>query len=259
MSCPGALCRAPPLSVLGPDALCVEARRSRALFVGSRRSLCRGPALFRHSLCRDRAFSEPEPGGARRSLSQDPALSRSCRRPALSVSVPGALRVRARRSLCRRPALSVSVPGGLCVGPRRSVSGPGAFCSLCRAPALSVSGPGGLCVGARRFCVGALRSFCRGPALSVSGPGALCVGPRRSLLYGDLRRAPGSHVCRAPALSASGPAPACHLSVRGPPAQSGLMDLARSHTPPFSRATHPLLQASTSDPRATYSGAGWVG
>ena len=135
MSCPGALRRAPALSVLGPDAL----------FVGSRRSLCRGPALFRHSLCRGQVFSESERVG--------PAVCRATRR--------SLTRVGARRSLRLGPALSVSGPGALCVGPRRSV---------CRAPAFSVSG----CVGAGAFCVGAGSCLCPAPA-------ALCQGPALSV------------------------------------------------------------------------------
>ena len=128
MSFPDALCRAPALSVLGPDTLCVGARHSLALFVRSRRSPCRGPALFRPSLCRGPAFSESEPG----------ALSSLCRCLAVSVSQPGALSL-------------MLAPGALCVGARRSLTRcVGARRSLCPGPALSVSGPGALCVGPRR-------------------------------------------------------------------------------------------------------------
>ena len=139
MSCPGALCQAPTLSVLGPDALCFGARRSRALYVRSRRSLCRGPALFPHSLCCGPAFSESEPG----------ALS-------LSVSGPGGLCRATRRSLTR-----VGARRSLCVGPRRSLC-PGPALFVCRATALSVSGPGALCVRARQ-------SLCRAPAFLCRG------------------------------------------------------------------------------------------
>ena len=123
MSGPGArpalsLCDALALSVSGarrclprfsgPSGLCVtycalSASGPGALFVGARRSLCRGPAL---SLCQG---------------------------PALFVG-PGALRVGAWRSLFRGPALSVSGPGALSL----SVSGHGAL-SLSLGPALSLS------------------------------------------------------------------------------------------------------------------------
>ena len=108
MSCPSALCRAPALSVLGPNALCVGARRSRA-WPG---------ALPTLSVSRP-AVSDSEPGALSLSVSGPGGLS--ARPGVLSlVSAPGAFCVRARRSLCPGPAVFVS---GLGV----SVSGPGAL------------------------------------------------------------------------------------------------------------------------------------
>ena len=106
--------------------LCSSPCRSAVVCVGSRRSLCRGPAL---------------------SASGGPALF--VWGPALFVLGLGALYVRARIRARR------SLP--LCLGPRRflcdalAVLGPGALCvgagrSLCRGPALSVLGPGALSV-----------------------------------------------------------------------------------------------------------------
>ena len=148
------------------------------IFVANLSGLCRALAFSVSGL----AHSVSNPGalcvgsgalcvGPWRSVS-GPALSVS-----LSVSGPGALCVRLRRSAC------VSVC--MCVGPRRSV---------CRVPGLSVSGPGAFCVGARRS-----------QALSVSGPDALCVGPRRSLYRCALSVGPLRSLVRAPAPSVSGP------------------------------------------------------
>ena len=146
MSAPGALA----LSLSGPGALCVGARRSSdTLYVAARLSLSQSSALSR-SLCRGPAVSVARPG----------ALS--------LVSAPGALCVRARRSLCPGPAVSVSGPGAL------SVSG------LCRAPALCVGARRSLCRGPAFLCQGPAL-FVSGPGVSVSGPGAICVGARRSL------------------------------------------------------------------------------
>ena len=150
------------LFVSAPCALCVR--------VGARRSLCRAPALSRS--CRDPALSVSGPGalarvGTRRSLRQGPALSiPGCGALPASVSGPGALCVGApalSRSLCRGQALPVSVSG----------RGPGALA------ALSVSGPGALRVGAR--CRGFL---CRGLGSLCVWPGILCVWTRRSLCRG---------------------------------------------------------------------------
>ena len=137
------------LSVLGPGALCV----------GARRSLHRGPLLLVSgpgALCRE---SASEPGG-----------------PLPRLYFPGTdgLCVEAQRSVRRGPAgptRCLSGPGALCVGARR-----GDRCSLCRARR-SVSGPGALCVRARR-------SVCR-PALFVSGAGALRVGAGALFLSGS--------------------------------------------------------------------------
>ena len=136
VSGPGALCVGP---ARGPRSSC----RSLALFVSGPGALCQG-------VCGARAVSVSELGALQRSLYRRPALcgglsvSGLCRRLlsefvsgpgglAVSVSGRGAVSVR-RRSLCRRPALFVSGPGALRrVGPRRS---------LCWAPALFVSGPG---------------------------------------------------------------------------------------------------------------------
>ena len=113
------------LSVTGsPPTQIARDRRGptqRALGVRVRRSLSRGPAL---------SCVEAQ-------LSLCGALALSVSGPVLSVSDPGALCVRARRSpcqarcsvcrlvaLCRAPALSVSGPGALCVGLSRSVLGP---------------------------------------------------------------------------------------------------------------------------------------
>ena len=131
----------------GPTQNSVGRGPPPALYVGARRSLCRGPSL-----------SMSGPGalcvGARRSL---------CRGPALFVS--GA-RGGELRSLCRAPALF------LCRGPALFLSGPGALCQgLCRGPPiLHVTTPGRAAsvseLGAlRRFCVGARRSA----AVSLSG------------------------------------------------------------------------------------------
>ena len=230
MSGPGALALSLSLSVLGPGVLlsvsrcgplCVGARRSRTIFVGSRHSLSWGPAFY--SLCRG-----------------PPSL---CRGLALSVSGPGAL------------SLIVSGPGGLCVGPRRSlcqgpalsVSGPGAL-------ALSLSGPGALCLGAQHssLCVAVWPSLCRGLALSVSGPGALslvvsgpgglCVGPRRSL-------------CRGPALSVSEPG-GLSDAVRGSHCQGPtpplLIDLNPYPYAPSFCSCCSLPPSFAGNPRATY-------
>ena len=159
----------------GPDALSVRARRSLALFVGPRRSVCQAPAL--------------------------------------SVSGPGALCVGAQRSLspgalCRAPALSVSGPTNLSPSVSRlgalslvsSVSGPGALslsvgarCFLCRAPALLMSKPRHplalcvrICVGPQRsstpLCVGASARCVGGPSLAQEPAlcRLCCVGPQRS-------------------------------------------------------------------------------
>ena len=152
------ICSAPRLSAL----------------VGSRRSLCGGPAL---------SVSGP---GARQTSVSGPGAFSSC--PVLSAS--------ARRSLA---ALSASVSGpwrshAVCVGPWRS---------LCRAPALSVLGPGAPCVGARRFS----RCLCWASALSVSSlcGGTLSIALRRSLsLSGALCVRARRSLCGAPTLSASG-------------------------------------------------------
>ena len=120
MSCPGVQCRSPTFFVLGPHALCVGARHSRArcagacssntLCVMARLSLSQSPAL-RCSLCRGLVVSVTRPG----------ILS--------PMSVPAAL----WGSGAVRPAVFVSGlaflwPGTLCAGTRRS--GPCAFCIL---------------------------------------------------------------------------------------------------------------------------------
>ena len=111
MSCPGALCRAPELSVSGPDAHCVGARRSLALFVEPQSSLCQAPTLTVSGLGA-LSLSLSGPGalcvGPRRSLSRSSALSRSL--------------CRARRSLCWAPS-----PGA----PRQSIRAPPILQSAC--------------------------------------------------------------------------------------------------------------------------------
>ena len=159
---PGALCVGPRRSfVSGPGALCVGTRRSqwRALALSAT-----GPALS----VSGPTLSVSRPGrlcigapwvGARRSLSLY-----LCRAPALSVSGPGAIGVRVRRSWCGAPALSVS----FCVRARCSLRRASALSSLCRDLCRAWRSPSA-CVGP-----GAL-------SLSVSGPDALCVGARCSL------------------------------------------------------------------------------
>ena len=212
MSCPGALRRAPALSVSGPDALCVGARRSLTLFVGSlgpRRALCRGPA-----------FSESGPG----------ALSR--RGPALCASSPGTL-CRTRRSVARiGPRRSLSGPGALSL----SVSGPGALCGLptlprrflCPSLALSRSLCRDLCRGlALSRSLRPRRSLCRLSvrALSLSLCRDLCWVPAAAPFRRCLCRVPaliGSScvsarpsLCRSPALFVLGPG--AHLALPGAP------------------------------------------
>ena len=163
----------------GPGAPCV----------GARRSLRRGPALSRDSLCRGTVLSVESSQDFifryRRSACR--SVYRSvCRGPALFVSEPGALSIAARRSLYRG-ALCVG-SGALSVAARRS---------LCRArhAALSIGlwrvwSPDCSCIGARLFsslCVVAQRrrSLCRGPAFFCRGSvffgSEPCVGARRSL------------------------------------------------------------------------------
>ena len=155
--------------------------------------MCRGPAVPWSCRRLGRCFCE--------------ASAVSMSGPALFVSGPGALCIRARA----RPALLASGPGAPCVGARCSLSrvGVGARWSSPKTPAPGALWGPALCVGARRsvsrpgafcVCVGAARSF------FVSGPGALCRGPalfvtgaRRSLCRGP------ALLCRAPALFASGP------------------------------------------------------
>ena len=100
--------------------------------------VCRAPPLSR-CLCRAQALSVSGPGPAARC--QGPAGPRRslCRGPALFVSRPGA----------------VSGPGALCVRARRSVSGSvlgpgGPLPALCVSLSSAVSVPGTLCVGPRR-------------------------------------------------------------------------------------------------------------
>ena len=203
-----------------------------ALWVGPRRSLCRGPTLSvgLRSLCRGPALSLRGPALC-------VAVCVKVRRSSLDALCVGP---RARRCLCRAPALSASGPGSLLFvsgsgAARRSLSG------LCRGPgplssgpavSVSVSGPGALSVGAgcsvsgRSALCPARARLCRGaavlPTLSVSGSGlcrgpanVLCVGPRRSLCLcvgpgalsvGFCVRAwrAASVLCRGPALSVSG-------------------------------------------------------
>ena len=247
MSCPGALCGAPALSVSGPTLSVVS------------RSLCQVPALsvsgpaVSRSLCRAPALSHR----GRRSLSRSPALFRC---------------VRARGSMCRGPALSasgpalfVSRPGALCVGARRSVSGPGpANLSLSvwglgalllvsepGALSLSVSGPGFLCQ-ALALCRRSLSNLSRGPGLLLSvsdvGPGALpplcdsCVGPQRSL-----GRAPTLSVsCRAQRSlsgSVSGPGALCQ-GPTGPEAQAPALSV-KPQPVSLSVCRAPALSASS--------------
>ena len=151
--------------------------------------------------------------GPRRSLCRGPALLRSfCQVPALSVSGPGALCVRALHSsdvLCRGPAFSQSEPGALsfcvCVS---GIARPGSL-SLVSAPgtlSLSVSGP----------------ARCVRPRRSVSGP-ALCVGGRwlyEALIVGPASLCAGPHPPWAPSSD-----PRCHSNpcatpffCHGPPA-----------------------------------------
>ena len=202
----------------------------KALCVGARHSLCRGPALSVSgpgaALCLARALSGGLCVGARRSL---------CQGPARVVSGPSAL----CRGLCRGPPIlinAVCVGLALCVGARRfpavsRMSGPsGLRWSLCRGPALFVSGTGALYVGARRslcwastpillnaLCVGLRRSLRRSSALS----GAVCVGPAvlsQSFCVGPRRLCVGlgRSLCRAPALFVSGPSALCVALCVGP-------------------------------------------
>ena len=199
------LCRVPSLYVSGPGALCV----------GARRSLCRGPARSVSgpgALCVGAALFVSGPG----------ALCLGARRPALSVSGPGAfsLSVTGPGAFCRgRCSLCWWSRRSSCVEPRRSLCRYPAphyaqvtsvysiqicfsvakLSGLCRAPALSVSGPGALSLSVSCPCcfrVQSSRSLSRVPALSVSGPGALCLRARRSL-------------CQGPALFVSGPGALC--------------------------------------------------
>ena len=216
----------------GPDALCVGARRSRALLVGSRRSLSWGPAFFRRSLCRGPALSTSGAGalcvGARRSVSGPGTVCVATRRSLTRC-------FRARRSLCGAPTLSVSEPGGPsvavrgshCRGPNPpplSVSAGRCGRSLCRAPTLSV------CVGLGSLCQGSALSIAR-LALSVSGAaimGRRCGAVTALFCVGDRP---------SPQLRS-----ACHLSAPRAPSP------VRSHGPgPFSRI------------RATYPGEKGVG
>ena len=127
-----------------------------------------------------------------------PGASSECRGPALFVPGPGAPCVGARRcwvGVGARP----SSPGALSVRARRSVSGPNALCVGARR---FVSWPGALRIGARR-------SLCRGLVrhLSVVGRRSL-FGGRRSLCRGPAlsvgaRRRDRRSLCRAPALFVS--------------------------------------------------------
>ena len=215
MSCPGALRRAPALSVSGPNAL--------ALFVGSR-ALCVGTS----ALC----------PGPWRSVSGPGALSG----PSVLFVGPSTLSQRSLRrgpvpgALCGRPPC-----GALCVGPRRSVCvGPRPSLAACveprrQTPALFVSGPAAVSgPGALSLSVSGPGALCQGPAPVVSGPGILCVG---SLSVSGSVSGPGAlpplFLCRAqhslalfvgprhplrrgPALSVSGlGAGPCALSVSG--------------------------------------------
>ena len=207
--------RRPAPLVSGPGALChvggVGARRTGALCVGIRRSLCRGPALSMRSgalcqgvcgagrfLCRSSALFSALCVGARRSVSSAPAVSVSG--PSVRLSGPGAVSVRLRRSLCRAPTLF-----------------------LCRGPALHASGPGAPYVGVRRsrcrgrrlgpavlsqdslgqvpaVCVLGSGAFCQARRRSLCRPGALCSGPGALRACRGLARALAGALCVGPAL-----------------------------------------------------------
>ena len=143
------------------------------------------------------------------------SLRSLCGGPAVSVSGPGGLCVRARHPFRRSAVSALSVSGALCVGARRS---------LCRArPPLSRS----LCQAPARFlCRTLAGSLCRRPVLSVSGPGVLSVEPQRCRSLCRVRRSLSrllsvsepDALCQTP-LSVSGPGT---LPVRWAPAVSVL-------------------------------------
>ena len=234
------LYRAPALSVSGPGALCVGARRS----VSGPGALCVGP-------CVGPWRSVSGPGavcvGLCRAPCQAPAAQRS---PGTLCVGPGALFVRAPlsrflcRDLCRAPALSLRSPcrAGERRAPARSI------CLRPVAPALSVSAPRSFCVCwvpplSRCLCPAPGQScLCQGPALGP-WPRALCVGPR----YVGPRHFLAVCVRVHPRHSAS---------MRMPPI--GPQDIGATHPDPSNRARalnsdlRPRPQLRSADPRATH-------
>ena len=144
VSAPGTLL---PLSVSGPDALCVGPALSASpsvLCVGPRRSLCHAPAL-----------SVSGPAALSLSVSALSVLGPGGPLPALSASSPAAL----RRSLCRGPALSVSLCHPPQLGSACHPSGPAGpqLRSACHpsSPARSLFPGGNLkpyCLGEKHTC-----------------------------------------------------------------------------------------------------------
>ena len=173
---------APALSVSGPGALCI----------GARRSLCRSRGFV--ALYRAQPLSLFGSGsGALSFVSKPAALCESgpalCRGPALSRR---SLRCSLRRSLsvsgagarwCRGVWRSLACCVGIYIEPQHSPAAlfirPWDPDPLSRATACFASGPGSFRAGPRGFLRWSLR---RGPAVSVSGLDALYIGGRHSLL-----------------------------------------------------------------------------
>ena len=203
--------RSSALFALSPGSLCVGPRRSVSafvsgpggprlcrrlflwgfggLYVGARRSSCRGSALSvgpRRSLRRGTALCV----GARRSL------CRSLSRVGVGArqSSPKTLFVTSGRSVCRGPALCVSGPGAF------SISGSGALCQgVCGARIVSVSelGPSGLSVPGPALSDG-LSVCCQASAVSMSA--------RRSV-SGSIRPSGPPAPIRVPPIRHHEPAP----------------------------------------------------